>query len=60
MPRPKKDSKLLNIRLATSVSDRLEHYCEDSGQTKTVAVERALEAFIDNYYAEKMLIKELK
>ena len=60
MPRPKKNSKLLNIRLAISVSERLEHYCKDSRQTKTVAVERALDAFIDNYYADQRLIKRLK
>ena len=60
MSREKKDTKALNIKLATSISDRLEQYCEDSGQTKTVAVERALSAFIDDYYAQQKLLKKLK
>lgn len=60
MPRIKKDAKILNIKLATPISDRLEQYCEDSGQTKTVAVERALSAFIDDYYAQQKLLSKLK
>ena len=60
MPRQKKDAKILNIRLAADVNDQLEQYCEDSGQTKTVAVERALSAFIDDYYAQQKLLKKLK
>lgn len=60
MPRQKKDAKILNIRLAANVNDQLEQYCEDSGQTKTIAVERALSMFIDDYYAERKLLKELK
>ena len=60
MPRVKKDAKILNIKLAMPVNERLEQYCEDSGQTKTIAVERALSAYIDDYYAERKLLKELK
>jgi len=29
--------------------DRLSDYCERSGQTKTVAIERALAMYIDDY-----------
>lgn len=53
MPRQKKDAKVLNIRLATSINDSLERYCADSGQTKTIAVERALAMFIKDYYYQK-------
>ena len=60
MPRVKKDAKILNIKLAMPVNERLEQYCEDSGQTKTIAVERALSAYIDDYYAERKLLKELR
>lgn len=59
MPRQKKDSKILNIRLSTPISDRLELFCEESGQNKTVAVERALAAYIDDYDKKQALIKEL-
>lgn len=60
MPRQKKDAKILNIRLATTVSNSLEQYCEDSGQTKTVAVERALTMFIEDYYYKKEKLAKTK
>lgn len=42
MPRPKKDSKPLNINLDTKLYNALEKYCEEMGQTKTTAIERIL------------------
>ncbi|MEC1775045.1 hypothetical protein [Bacillus mojavensis] len=33
-----------------SVFDRLNQFCKDSGQPKTVAMERALTMYIDDYY----------
>ena len=50
MPRQKKDAKILNIKLATSVNDKLERFCEESGQSKTVAVERVLNKCLDEYF----------
>ena len=32
------------------IFDRLEQFCEDSGQSKTVAVERALDGYFRQYY----------
>jgi hypothetical protein len=37
----------------------LEALCEDAGQTKTVAVERALSAYFDNYDEKQKLLKEI-
>ncbi|WP_295565374.1 RepB family protein [Holdemanella porci] len=42
MPKPKKDWKALNIKIQSEVYEELEKYCEDTGQSKTVAVERIL------------------
>ncbi|WP_033161787.1 hypothetical protein [Sharpea azabuensis] len=42
MPRAKKDSKPLNMNLATSTHLCLEEYCKITGLTKTMAVERIL------------------
>lgn len=42
MPKPKKDWKALNIKIQSEVYEQLEKYCEDTGQSKTVAVERIL------------------
>lgn len=42
MPKPKKDWKALNIKIQSEVYEELEKYCEDTGLSKTVAVERIL------------------
>lgn len=42
MPKPKKDWKALNIKIQSEVYEQLEKYCEDTGLSKTVAVERIL------------------
>lgn len=60
MPRQKKDAKILNIKLATPISDRLESFCEESGQNKTVAVERALVAYMDDYDEKQALLRKLE
>lgn len=50
MPRQKKDAKILNIKLATAINEKLERFCEESGQSKTVAVERFLNRCLDEYF----------
>lgn len=52
MPRQKKEARILNIRLATPINDKLERFCEESGQTKTLAVERFLDKCLDDYFAK--------
>lgn len=47
MARPKKDGRYLNCYLENQVLERLEKYCEDTGLTKTVAIERILGKFFD-------------
>ena len=47
MGRPAKDSNALNLRLDSKVCDRLEEYCQETGITKTTAVERILTAYFD-------------
>lgn len=59
MGRPKKNGTYLNICIETPLYERLEALCEDAGQTKTVAVERALKAYLDNYEEVQKKIKEM-
>ena len=49
MARPKKPNHPVTVRLEQVLYDRLNDFCERSGQPKTVAIERALKAYIDNY-----------
>jgi len=51
--RAKKDNVPVSVRLEKGIFEKLSRFCEDSGQPKTVAVERALEMYINDYY-EKM------
>ena len=52
MPRTKKDAKYLNIKLDRTIYEKLECFCEESGQSKTVAVERFLDRCLDEYFAK--------
>lgn len=46
MARHKKDGTYLNVRIETSIYNRLNDLCDDAGQTKTTAVERALTEYL--------------
>lgn len=49
MPKPKKDWKALNIKIQSNVYNELEKYCEETGLSKTVAVERILLKAFEKY-----------
>ena len=53
MPREKKESKPFNIRMEKSVYDRLVEFCKSSGQSKTLAVERAVLIYIKQNTEER-------
>ena len=40
----KKNNKPFSMRMDSTVYERLEEYCQDTGQTKTTAIERILSA----------------
>lgn len=60
MAKPKKNGTYLNVRIESSIYERLEALCDDAGQTKTVAVERALNAYLDNYEEKQKKLRELE
>ena len=47
MARPSKEGKALNLKISTDVADRLEEYVNDTGITKTGAIERILRMYFD-------------
>lgn len=59
MGRPKKDNHPVTIRISTPLLERLNQFVEDSGQPKTVAMERALSMYMDAYYEERRKLEEL-
>lgn len=48
-----KNKTMVSIRLDNDVCERLSKYCEDFGQSRTVAITRAILMYMDDYY-EKM------
>ena len=59
MARPKKNGTYVNVCIETPIYERLEALCKDAGQTKTVAVERALMAYLEDYEAKQKILREL-
>jgi antitoxin component of RelBE/YafQ-DinJ toxin-antitoxin module len=54
MARPKsKESKAVNINMDVTVLQELEKYCEETGLTKTVAIERILKQFFEEQKQRK-------
>lgn len=53
MARPKKDGVHINYYIQREIKEMLDEYCDDVGQTNTVAVERILKGYLENYKAEK-------
>ena len=58
MAREKKDSKVLNIKLASDINDMLLDICSDSGLTKTAVVEKAITAFAADYREKQEILKQ--
>lgn len=51
MSRQKKEYIPLNAKIDANVMTRFNRYCDEVGQTKTLAVERILDAFLREYEA---------
>ena len=60
MAKPKKNGTYLNVCIQTPIYERLEALCDDAGQTKTVAVERALMLYLKEYENKQRRLKELE
>ncbi len=60
MARPKKNGTYLNVCIETPIYKRLEAICDEAGQSKTVAVERALTLYLDEYEEKQRKLRELE
>lgn len=54
MAKQNKDWKALNIKLDRTIYEQLEKYCEETGLSKTVAVERILNKAFKEYEKKKI------
>ena len=58
MARPKKNGTYLNVCIEKPIYERLESLCADAGQTKTIAVERALMRYLDDYEEKQRILRQ--
>ena len=52
MGRQRKDAVLLSLKLERAIAEKLVKYCEETGQSKTTAIERILGKEIDDYFKQ--------
>ena len=60
MPRIKKDYCPFSSRMDKPTFERLNKFGNESGQSKTVAIERAINMYIDYYDAKMRKLSEVK
>lgn len=56
----RKNYQSLTVRLDKEIYDKLAEYCLVSGQSKTVAVQRAIDSYVDQYYVEQKKLQQLR
>lgn len=55
-----KDCHPFSIRMDKEAYEKLLAMCEDSGMSKTIAIERTVIQFADEYFENKKRLSELK
>lgn len=57
MARARKEGRYLNVRIASSIYEKLEDVCEESGLLKTTLVERALTSYFEDYDRKQEILR---
>ena len=55
-----KESHPFSIRMDKTIFERLNQFCEKAGQSKTVAIERAIDKYIDEYEEQMKKLEDLR
>ena len=58
MAKKTKESHPLSVRMEKNTYELLNKFCEDSGLSKTVAIERAVEMYIADYRQKEKLMNK--
>ena len=58
MSRPKMYRKALNCKVDGTIWDKLDTFCEETGLSKTVAVEQAIELYLKQKQEETEILKK--
>ena len=51
MARPKKNAILTSMKLHVEIHQKLEKFCEETGLSKTTAVEKILQKYFESYFS---------
>ena len=60
MAKKLKESHPFSIRMDKAIFERLNEFCEKAGQSKTVAIERAVCKYVDEYEEQMKKLKGLE
>ena len=60
MPREKKDAVPVAIKMDREIYERLTAFCEESGMPKTVAIERAIAVFTEDWNKKQKALAALE
>ena len=60
MARQKKNGTYLNVCIDSEIYEKLRLFCDNSGQTKTFAVERALLEYFEEYTRKQRMLEKLE
>lgn len=60
MARAKKNGIYLNVCIEAEIYEKLDNFCAEAGQTKTVAVERALAEYINGYEKKQQMLRDME
>lgn len=58
MSRPKVYRKALNCKVDGNIWDKLDEFCTETGLSKTVAVEHAVESYLKKKQEEKEILRK--
>ena len=60
MARPKKDGVNINYFIRRDGKEKLDTYCEERGQTATMAIERILDDHLSKYFGDSQKTEKNK
>ncbi len=60
MARIKKNGIYLNVCIKAEIYEELDKFCAEVGQTKTGAVERALDEYISRYEKKQQILRDME
>lgn len=58
MAKEKRDTTIISARINKDVVSRLDDYCNIAGQQKGIAIERAINMYIDDFEEKQKIIKK--